>query len=40
MPFRMLSVNYGADAVWTEEIIDKKLMNCKRVVNGEGRFVA
>jgi len=32
-PLRVLALRFGADAVWTEEIIDKKLSICKRVEN-------
>lgn len=31
----MLALEYGADTVWTEEIIDRKLMECTRVTNGQ-----
>lgn len=34
-PLRVLALKYGADTVFTEEIIDYKLMNAKRVVNEE-----
>uniref|UniRef100_A0A7S3J3P4 DUS-like FMN-binding domain-containing protein n=2 Tax=Euplotes harpa TaxID=151035 RepID=A0A7S3J3P4_9SPIT len=33
LPFRLLALRHGADLVYTEEIIDKKLLNAKRVVN-------
>lgn len=33
LPFRLLSLNYGADYVFTEEIIAKKLMFCERLFN-------
>jgi tRNA-dihydrouridine synthase 2 len=32
-PFRDLCVSTGADFVFTEEIIDRKLIWCRRVVN-------
>jgi tRNA-dihydrouridine synthase 2 len=32
-PFRLLCLKYGADIVYTEEIIAKKLMNCIKVHN-------
>ena len=32
-PLRVLALKYGADTVFTEEIIDYKLMNVKRVAN-------
>lgn len=34
LPMRLLALQYGADLVWGEEIIDKKITACKRVVNG------
>lgn len=33
MPFRHLALNYGADYVFSEEIIDKKFITCVRVEN-------
>lgn len=33
LPFRMLALKYGADIVFTEELIDLKLMNTVRVEN-------
>jgi tRNA-dihydrouridine synthase 2 len=35
LPFRLLSLRNGADLVYTEEIIDKKLVSSKRVENKE-----
>lgn len=35
LPTRLLALEMGADIVYTEELIDLKLMNCKRVVNGK-----
>ena len=32
-PFRLLALRNGADFVYTEELIDKKLMNTNRVEN-------
>ena len=32
-PFRILALRNGADYVYTEEIIDKKLINTERVEN-------
>ncbi|KAI1701981.1 dihydrouridine synthase (Dus) domain-containing protein [Ditylenchus destructor] len=32
-PLRMLALEYGADLVYTEEIVDEKLLKTKRVVN-------
>lgn len=34
-PLRCLCLEYGADLVYTEELVDIKLLNSKRVVNGE-----
>ena len=33
LSFRSLCLNYGADVVWSEEIVDKKLMRAKRCWN-------
>jgi tRNA-dihydrouridine synthase 2 len=33
LPLRVLALRMGANAVWGEEIIDKKLALCRRVVN-------
>ncbi|KAK9455165.1 hypothetical protein V1511DRAFT_521613 [Dipodascopsis uninucleata] len=33
LPMRLLALNYGADLVWSPEIVDKKIIGCKRVVN-------
>ena len=33
LPFRLLCSNLGADLVFTEEIIDKKLMFCEKYYN-------
>jgi hypothetical protein len=33
LAFRSLCVRYGADRVWTEEIIDKRISACERRVN-------
>ena len=35
LPTRLLALQYGADLVYSEEVIDWKLVKCKRVVNGE-----
>ena len=35
LPLRMLATDYGADTVWGEEIVDRKIMNCTRQVNGK-----
>jgi tRNA-dihydrouridine synthase 2 len=34
LPLRLLALRYGADIVYTEEIVDKKMVRTKRVVNG------
>jgi len=33
LPLRLLSLQYGADIVYTEELVDKKMNRTKRVVN-------
>jgi tRNA-dihydrouridine synthase 2 len=33
LPMRLLALKFGAQLVYTEEIIDYKLIRCKRVVN-------
>lgn len=35
LPTRLLALRYGADIVYTEEIIDWKLLKCYRQVNGK-----
>jgi tRNA-dihydrouridine synthase 2 len=35
LPFRLLSLNNGADIVYTEEIIAAKLVHCEKVFNKE-----
>ena len=35
LPFRSLCLKYGADFVWSEEIIDKRIISCERVENKE-----
>jgi tRNA-dihydrouridine synthase 2 len=34
LPMRLLSLRYGADLVYSEEIIDWKILRSKRRVNG------
>ena len=34
-PLRALALQYGADLVYTEEIIDRKITLCNRIVNKE-----
>ena len=31
--YRVLSLNYGADLVWSEEIVDKRITRSKRIIN-------
>ncbi|XP_064466215.1 tRNA-dihydrouridine(20) synthase [NAD(P)+]-like [Ornithodoros turicata] len=33
LPMRLLALHYGADLVYTEELIDYKLLKCKRIEN-------
>ncbi|XP_071613070.1 tRNA-dihydrouridine(20) synthase [NAD(P)+]-like isoform X3 [Heliangelus exortis] len=43
LPMRLLALDYGADIVYCEELIDLKMLQCKRVVNevlGTVDFVA
>lgn len=35
LPFRLLSCRYGADIVYTEELIDWKLLKTTRKINGK-----
>jgi tRNA-dihydrouridine synthase 2 len=34
LAFRLLALEYGADIVYSEEIIDFKMINVKRTYNG------
>jgi tRNA-dihydrouridine synthase len=34
LPMRLLALRYGADLVYTEEIIDHKMVQCERIENG------
>jgi tRNA-dihydrouridine synthase 2 len=34
LPMRLLSLQYGADLVWSPEIIDRRLIASQRVING------
>lgn len=38
LPFRLLSSRYGADIVYTEELIDWKLLKTTRKINGKHKF--
>lgn len=33
-PLRTLALEYGANLAYTEEIVDEKLLQCKRLFNG------
>uniref|UniRef100_A0A3P8SZ30 DUS-like FMN-binding domain-containing protein n=1 Tax=Amphiprion percula TaxID=161767 RepID=A0A3P8SZ30_AMPPE len=33
LPMRLLALDYGADVVYCEELIDIKMVQCQRVVN-------
>jgi tRNA-dihydrouridine synthase 2 len=33
LPTRLMALKYGADLVWSPEIVDKKLIKCERFVN-------
>lgn len=35
LPMRLLALRYGADIVYTEELIDWKLLKSERRVNGK-----
>lgn len=35
LPMRLLALHYGADIVYTEEIIDFKLLKTTRKINGD-----
>lgn len=34
LPMRLLALDYGADIVYTEELIDHRLIRCYRKANG------
>lgn len=38
LPMRLLSLDYGADIVYSEELIDWKLLRCERKINGKSIF--
>ncbi len=43
LPLRLLALEHGADIVYSEEIIDRKIARCRRVINdklGTVDFVA
>ncbi|KRY60575.1 tRNA-dihydrouridine(20) synthase [NAD(P)+]-like [Trichinella britovi] len=33
LPFRLMCLDYGADLVFTEEIVDQKIIGCRRKIN-------
>ena len=35
LPLRLLASEYGADFVYSEELVDHKMILCERQVNGE-----
>lgn len=35
LPMRLLALRYGADLVYTDEIIDISMLSTQRYVNGE-----
>jgi len=35
LPTRLLSLEYGADLVWGPEVIDRAIIPCERIVDGE-----
>lgn len=39
LPMRLMALEFGADIVYTEELIDLKLMRSKRRVNGKRVYV-
>ncbi|KAI8321918.1 FMN-linked oxidoreductase [Martensiomyces pterosporus] len=40
LPMRLLCLEYGADLVWTSEIVDKSIAGCERVVDAKTGVVA
>lgn len=38
LPMRLLALDYGADIVYTEELIDRKLLRSIRRENGKNAF--
>lgn len=35
LPMRLLSLDYGADIVYSEELVDRKLLRAERRINGK-----
>lgn len=35
LPFRLLALEYGADIVFSEELVDYRFIQCVRVENGQ-----
>ncbi|KAJ1727667.1 tRNA-dihydrouridine synthase 2, partial [Coemansia biformis] len=40
LPMRLLSLQYGADLVWTSEVVDKCIIGCDRVVDSSTGVIA
>jgi tRNA-dihydrouridine synthase 2 len=40
LPTRLLSLQYGADLVWSPEIVDRAIIGCDRTVNQETGLIA
>lgn len=42
LPLRLLALEYGADLVWSEEIVARKMAGCRRIEHPRGTvdFVA
>ncbi|KAJ2711824.1 tRNA-dihydrouridine synthase 2, partial [Coemansia spiralis] len=40
LPMRLLSLQYGADLVWTSEVVDKCLVGSERTVNSQTGVVS
>lgn len=34
LPMRLLALRYGADLVYSEELVDWKFLRCQRKING------
>lgn len=39
LPMRLLALDYGADIVYTEELIDHRLIRCFRKINGNLKLI-
>lgn len=40
VPNRLLALKYGADLVWGPEVVDKGMLGCSRLVDGEHPVLA